>query len=303
MVMSQLTTFSCPRDAAAVEVTGEDRVTYLQAVLSQDIAGLSPGAVAGALHLDGKGRPLGVMDVIALDERILLLVPDSELAEDLASTLGGRTFLADASFRVLDGVVVAVRGDGVPAPGPGKATVDDDGVIAVGREGGVDLIGPELAVGDRVAQLRAEDAGPEELERWRIAHGVPAWAREVRAPHLPEEMGLLPTHVHLEKGCYPGQEAVARMWNLGRPRRRLARVIVHGDLEPGWTAGEGRRQVELTSVATHDGNRLGLAYVPADAEPGTRYGDDAEAVVVRDLVGEGMPVPGHDPSVPRRRDR
>lgn len=300
--MTETTRIAGPRDAAAVEVTGDDRVSYLQAVLSQDVAGLSSGEVAGALHLDGKGRPLAVMDVVALEERILLLVPDRDLADELATTLGGRTFLADASFAVLDDTVVAVRGDDLPGPGAGKAAVDDD-VISVGRDHGVDLIGPEEAVDARVAEFDAEPVGPEELESWRVAHGVPAWAREVRAPHLPEEMGLLPTHVHLQKGCYPGQEAVARMWNLGRPRRRLASVIVHGGIEPGWTTGSGRDQVELTSVTTHDGARVGLAYVPPDAGRGVRYGDEDEAVVVRELVGEDRSVPGHDPSVPRRRDR
>lgn len=300
--MTQPPRIAGPCDAAVVEVTGDDRVDYLQAVLSQDVAGLSSGEVAGALHLDGKGRPLAVMDVVVLEDRILLLVPDRDLAEELATTLGGRTFLADASFRVLDETVVAVRGDGLAGPGAGEVALDDD-VVSVGREHGLDLIGPEELVETRVDELGAAPAAPEDLESWRVAHGVPAWAREVRAPHLPEEMGLLPTHVHLQKGCYPGQEAVARMWNLGRPRRRLASVIVHGDVEPGWTTGSGRQQVELTSVTTHDGTRVGLAYVPPDAAPGVRYGDEDEAVVVRGLVGEDRPVPGHDPSVPRRRDR
>lgn len=298
------------REAAAIAVTGADRVSYLQAILSQDVEGLSVGSAAGALHLDGKGRPLAVMEVVVLEDRILLVVPDRELAEELATTLASRTFLADAAFEVLDDVVVAVRGEAPSGPEPGAA-VTDDGVTAVGHEHGLDLIGPPAAVDARVAELDVEEVDPDALEAWRVAHGIPAWGREIRAPHLPEEMGLLPTHVHLETGCYPGQEAVARMWNLGRPRRRLARVIVDGPLDAGWTAGSGRSQVELTSVASHDGERVGLAYVPPDAEPGARYGDDSGdrdaeedgAVVVRDLVGEGRPVPGHDPSVTRRRDR
>lgn len=299
------------REAAAIAVTGADRASYLQAILSQDVEGLSVGSAAGALHLDGKGRPLAVMRVVVLEDRFLLVVPDRELAEELATTLASRTFLADAAFEVLDDVVVAVRGAALPGLEPGAAETGDDGVTAVGHEHGLDLIGPPAAVAARIAELDVEEVDPDALEAWRVAHGVPAWGREVRAPHLPEEMGLLPTHVHLEKGCYPGQEAVARMWNLGRPRRRLARVIVDGPLAAGWTAGRGRSQVELTSVASYDGERVGLAYVPADADPGVRYGDgsddgDAEedgAVVVRDLVGEGRPVPGHDPSVTRRRDR
>lgn len=301
--MSDRTPIAGALDAGVVAVTGADRATYLHAVLSQRIERREPGEVVGALHLDGKGRPLAVMDVVVLDERILLLLPDEEPAEELARTLGGRTFLSDARFELLDVRVYAVRGDVADGPAPGRATARDD-LVTIGREGGFDLLGPGAAVEARLEELDVRRVSDEELDDWRIAHGIPAWGREIRAPHLPEEMGLLPTHVHLDKGCYPGQEAVARMWMLGRPRRRLATVIVDGGQEAGWTTGSGRDQVELTSVTDHDGARVGLAYVPAGASPGDRFEDgDDQAVVVRDLVGAGQPVPGHDPSVQRRRDR
>ena len=300
--MNESTTIAGLLGSGVVAVTGDDRASYLHAVLSQRIEGREPGEVAGALHLDGKGRPLAVMDVVVLEDRILLILPDREAAEELSRTLGGRTFLADARFGTLDVEVVAVRGpDG--GPPAGRAVVSEGDLVVIGRDHGFDLVGPAPTVEERLDTLNVERAEPDELDAWRTEHGVPAWGREIRAPHLPEEMGLLPTHVHLEKGCYPGQEAVARMWMLGRPRRRLATVLVDGAQPAGWTTGSGRAQVELTSVADRNGTRVGMAYVPPDAQPGDRFEDEDGAVVVREIVGAGRPVPGHDPAVQRRRDR
>jgi folate-binding protein YgfZ len=300
-------------DRGLVEVRGQDRATYLHAVLSQDVVDLEPGRVAGALQLDAQGRPLAMVDVAALADRLVLLTPSSAAAEELAANLGSRTFLADASLHARDVAAWALRGErgqevaaaaGL-AVAPGTVR-EAEGVLLVGRSGGLDVVGPRDEGGGIVDRLRgagAIDGGAEAIEAWRVAHGVPAWGREVRAPHLPEEAGLLPTHVHLDKGCYPGQEAVARMWMLGRPRRRLARVALTGAADAGWAAGSGKRGVEVTSAATWAGQRVGLAYVPPTAAPGDRLGDDDAGVVVRELVGEGEAVPGHDPSVPRRRDR
>ncbi|MGH3441580.1 MAG: YgfZ/GcvT domain-containing protein [Nitriliruptorales bacterium] len=305
--------FLAPSPVTPVVVTGADRAGYLDAVLSQRVEGLAEGEVAGALLLDQHGGPLAVMDVCVLVDRIVLLVPDRELASEVAETLGSRTFLKDARFALADLVTWSLRGTDAREvagkagldPGVGAVTEEEDLLVA-GRESGIDLVGPADPVDEAIEALVAagtERADGERLETWRIEHGLPAWQREIRPPHLPEEAGLLPTHVHLAKGCYPGQEAVARMWNLGRPRRRLARVDVSGEAGAGWTTGKGRTQVEVTSAAPGDDPRPALAFVPPDAEPGDRYDDTTGAVVVRDLVGEGRPIPGHDPSVVRRRDR
>ncbi|MFN2555726.1 MAG: folate-binding protein YgfZ [Nitriliruptorales bacterium] len=302
-----------PSGQGAVDVRGAERGSFLNAVISQEIEDLAVGQVAGALFLDPHGVPLALFDVAVLADRFVLLTPTQELADELARTLHSRTFLSDATFTLLDIEGWALRGERgrevAVAAGldlHSGTVVEIEGALLIGRDSGVDLVGPSQAVqpfAQRLLAAGAEAGEPAALENWRIAHGLPAWAREVRAPHLPEEMGLLPTHVHLKKGCYPGQEAVARMWMLGRPRRRLARVLLAGGADAGWSIGTGKRGVEVTSATTYAGERVGLAYVPAEARPGDRYGDDEAAVVVRGLVAEGLAIPGHDPSVVRRRDR
>jgi tRNA-modifying protein YgfZ len=303
--------FVAPLDLVRVEVTGADRARYLEDVTTQTLADVQPGHVRSALYLDVHGAPLAVFDVAILPDRIALLVP-AELADTVVDVLGGRTFLLDATFARTEDEVLALRddADGAVAAAvgcrarPGRCLPGGD-VLVVGRDDGVDLIGSAdavAAVRDQLLGAGAEAGGAAELEAWRVRRGVPAWGREIVAPNLPEEVGVLPTHVHLAKGCYPGQEAVARMWMLGRPRRRLAQVAVQGVVAPGWEAGTGRRRATVTTVAP-DG-ALALAFVPGDAKVGDAYTDDAgTGLQVRALVGDDPAPPGHDPAVTRRRDR
>jgi hypothetical protein len=112
----------------------------------------------------------------------------------------------------------------------------------------------------------------------------------------------------LAKGCYPGQEAVARMWMLGRPRRRLAMLRLTGEgqvpdvpLTVGLQVGVAPDVVELTAVDAVNGRALG--FVPGRTEVGTRFGSDGVELEVIALPGDDPVHPGHDPAMRRRRDR
>jgi tRNA-modifying protein YgfZ len=309
-----------------IDVTGDDRVRYLEDVTTQHLVDVPVTHVRGTLVLDAHGAPTAMFDVVVLGDRLVLLVPAEDVAATVLDVLATRTFLLDVRFEASDHVVASVRGDDaaevLSRAGltviEGRCRLAGD-VLLVSQPGGVDVVGAAGAVDDVVAGLveaGAREGSVEDLDAWRIRAGLPAWGVEVAPPHLPEELGLLPTHVHLAKGCYPGQEAVARMWMLGRPRRRLAVVaLVGGAVAAGDEFGAGRRRVTVTSV-TPDGARA-LAFVPGDAQPGARYPDDeagasAEAdaggggisgIEVLALVGDDPAPPGHDPAVTRRRDR
>jgi folate-binding protein YgfZ len=218
----------------------------------------------------------------------------------------------------------------VPDPGTVRSTPSGDVLVAADADGSLLLCGPGQELDDlarRLVATGAREADGDEVTAWRIAVGRPAWGSEVAPPHLPEELGLLPTHVHLAKGCYPGQEAVARMWMLGRPRRRLARVRITGDaaalaaVVPGWRTGDGRDAVEITTLAgpsTLDapatlaegqGGGLALAFVPGATAAGdvlagdTPGQDGAVRIEVLAILGDDPVPPGHDPAMRRRRDR
>lgn len=293
-------------DARLIEVTGTDRVTYLDAVTTQALADAAPGEVRGAMVLDVHGAPLATFWVAVHAERLALIAPPTS-ADHVLEVLAQRTFLSDAKFEATEAPVWALRGDGVDtalreagltglAPGHWRPVLDG---LVVRHAFGAEVVGDDLA--DRLAAMDdVHTGGPDELDAARVRAGEPVFGREVAAPRMPEELGLLPTHVHLGKGCYPGQEAVARMWMLGRPRRRLAAVTVEGEVAPGWTTGSGRKKVEVTAVA----QGRGLAFVPADAAVGDRHeGEDGAAVAVAEFVGGDRMPPGHDPDVPRRRDQ
>lgn len=298
-----------PTPTTVVQVVGADRLTYLEAVTTQRLVDIEPGEVRGAMYLDAKGSPVAAFEVVAQEDALLLLVPQ-DLTETVMQVLGGRTFLSDATFTHLEGQAVrALRGEGATEAAEAHGLYTPAGharavgeITLVGRVHGTDLVGPKEALDELSSKLFTDgvttgSAGDVRAED--IAAGVPAWGAEIRPPHLPEELGLLPSHVHLAKGCYPGQEAVARMWMLGRPRRALASVEVEGEPHPGWSTGSGKKKVELTSIA---GSRA-LAFVPADATAGDRFTDDQTTLTVRHIVGADIPVPGHDPKVQRRRDK
>ena len=301
-----------PSGERVVAVTGADRLAFLDDTTSQALRDAAPGTATAALVLDANGLPLLQLEVLVRGEDVLLVVPDDASVAAVMSILAGRTFLADARFAERDDASVLVHGAGAPdaltAAGlgvaDGRVATHGEVVVADARHGARRLLGPTVAVADAVATLRAAGAGgggPSDLDAWRVAVGAPTWGREVAPPHLPEELGLLPTHVHLAKGCYPGQEAVARMWMLGRPRRRLARVRVEGDVGAGWTTGSGRDEVRVTAAVP--GLGAALALVPGGTASGARFGGDGGTVEVVALVGDDPAPPGHDPRMRRRRDR
>ena len=307
-------TFVAATTLERIDVLGADRARYLEDVTTQHLVEVSVTHVRGALVLDPHGSPTAMFDVVVLGDRLVLLVPDPGVRELVMDVLAARTFLLDARFEPRDDRVVAVRGeDAAEVVARAGLTVVDGrcrlagDILIVSRPGGVDLSGPPAAVEGAVAALQdagARPGGPEDLEAWRIAAGEPAWGREVVPPHLPEELGLLPTHVHLAKGCYPGQEAVARMWMLGRPRRRLAVVTVDGAVAPGWRTGTGREVVEVTSIAPR--GQQALAFVPAATSAGAVLGGTGQEepqVTVQRIIGDDRSPPGHDPAIVRRRDR
>lgn len=293
-----------PDDLQMIEVTGADRVAYLDDVTTQKLDDAKPGEVRGAMVLDVHGAPLATFWVVVHAERLALLAPPAA-AEHVLEVLANRTFLSDAAFAPTEAPVWALRGEGIDAGlaevgvtnlAPGNWRLVGDGMV-VRHAFGAQVVGDDLA--DRLAALEDVETGDaDDLAAARVRAGEPVLGREVAAPRMPEEVGLLPTHVHLAKGCYPGQEAVARMWVLGRPRRRLARVRIDGDVGPGWSTGSGRGRVEVTAVA--DGQ--GLAFVPSDAAVGDRHDGEDGAVAVEAFVGGDRMPPGHDPAMTRRRD-
>ncbi|QBI20244.1 folate-binding protein [Egibacter rhizosphaerae] len=291
-------------NTGAVVVTGADRLNYLQSLLSQDAERREAGDVADFLYLDAKGNAKATGRLVVREDDVLLLTPP-DVAAPLADELARYTFLLDApnEDRSADWVIARARGpepvDGsaVGAPdAPMRARVGVDGVVLRDRSGGIDLAGPAPWVAEAAESLGLPEAEAEDWHRWRIAFGEPAWGAEITTGRRPQELGLLPTHVHLDKGCYPGQESIAKTYNLGRPRRSLCVVEFDAPVTAGAALDAGGKQGEVTSAAPDGAGSIALALVPVDREGALR--GEGEVTVdgvsgrVRSRVGEGLPQPG-----------
>ena len=290
------------RTDGVIRVSGPDRLTYLHSLLSQDLENATAGCVRDFLYLDAKGNALAAGRAIVRADDVLLVVP-ADVTASLAEALRRFTFLLQAQTEDLsqEWTVGAVRGAGTVdvagAPDePLQAAMDADVVLVRDRTGGVDVVGPAELVRQRLDALGLPQAHDEQWEAWRIAAGQPAWGTEITAGRRAQELGLLPTHVHLRKGCYPGQESIAKIYNLGRPRRVLAVVELAGEVSAGDPVTVGTKSGEITSAVPSGEVWLALALLPVDAE-GEVLGD-GEVVVgdvrgrVRRRVGEGLAIPG-----------
>jgi tRNA-modifying protein YgfZ len=285
-------------DLATIALRGADVLRYLHAVCTQDTAGLRPGDATEALLLSPKGRIEFAFRLAVLADGVLLDT-DGDAAPALAERLARFVFRYDVSVAepargavslLGPGADGALRAAGLPAVGrPGNLGL---GLVAHRTAVGVDLVGPgapEAAAAIGRAGVAAGPAGLWELVR--VERGLPRAGRELTDDVLAEEAGLLGSHVHLDKGCYPGQETVARVHNLGQVQRRLAGLRFGpgpaGDLPAppvDLVTEDGRRAGQLRSVVDHpELGVIGLAYVRRVVEPGQSVVAGTRPATVVDL--------------------
>ncbi|MBW3603924.1 MAG: hypothetical protein KY460_03250 [Actinobacteria bacterium] len=301
MALLTTTTATVARDVGVIRVTGDDRQAYLHSLLSQDLEHARPGTVADFLYLDAKGTALAEGRAVVRAGDVLLVTPPGVTAS-LADALGRFTFLLDAHAHDVsaDWRMTSIRGpDTDDLPGarsqPMTAAPHGDGMVIRDRSGGVDYLGPAAWVTERVDALGLPEASLHDWERWRIRAAQPAWGREIAAGRRTQELGLLPTHVHLRKGCYPGQESIAKTYNLGRPRRALWVAEFDAAVGEDTPVQVGGKAGVITSVAPDGAQMIALALLPLDRDGRLPERElDAGGVPGRVLrrVGDGLPQPG-----------
>jgi folate-binding protein YgfZ len=273
-----------PRDV--VRVAGPEAVAYLQGQLSQDVEGLEAGRSAESLLLSPQGKIDALVRVTRTAGDEFLLDVDGGYGEAVVGRLARFKLRTKADIEALDWRCLAVRG-------PGIADVDlvarqQDG-LALAADwpgiGGVDLIGEHPAVPDGVPVC-----DPAALEAVRVEAGVPKMGAELTERTIPAETGVVERTVSFTKGCYTGQELVARIDSRGGrvPRHLRGVVLEGGDVPPVGASlfaagGQGDKELgQLTSVALSPTLRgpVALAYVRREVDP-------PAAVVVRWDSGAG----------------
>jgi folate-binding protein YgfZ len=230
------------RERAYLRVAGPDARDYLQRMVSNDVDALQVGDACPALLLTAKARVIAPLVVWRRAEEDFLVLTEPELGEPVRALLVRMRLRAKCEVELEDHTSALVfGGDGIATDFPGAREVLDDASLA--------------------ATLDAE-----ELERRRIEARVPRWGREIDDRVLPAEAGLETTHVSFSKGCYPGQEPIARLHYRGKANRAL-RVLELADVPPydAELTHEGKVVGRVTSAARRpDGSVVALAYVRAE---------------------------------------
>jgi folate-binding protein YgfZ len=227
------------RQREFVRVAGPEAADLLQRMVSNDVEGLADGEACPALLLTAKARVIAPVVVLRRAGDDFLLLTEPGLGEVVRSHLTRMRLRAQCEIEreEHEAALVFGGGAGFATDWPGARETLDGGLE------------PTLS-GD-------------ELELRRIEAGVPRWEHEIDDRILPAEAGLDETHVSFSKGCYPGQEPVARLHFRGHPNRGL-RVVELAE-EPEYDAPllhDGREVGRVTSAARReDGSVVALAYV------------------------------------------
>lgn len=208
------------RPSGALDVGGADRVAFLQGQLTQDVKAMSPGEVRPAAGLSPKGRIVFLARVLALPDTLRLLVPfdarEGILAHLKKYVIFQKVAIADRSSDFALVGLYGPRAAGIAAP---------DGAIALPQEG--EFSAESLVPSERLEDFQRilTDAGAARVteataEILRVEAGRPRFGSDVDTSHFPDEVGL-DAAISTTKGCYVGQEIVARTRTYGRVNRRL----------------------------------------------------------------------------------
>jgi tRNA-modifying protein YgfZ len=239
------------RPRAFVRVSGPDAADYLQRMVSNDVEVLAPGDSCDALLLTAKARVIAPLRVLRRGDSDFLLLTEPELGDRVRAELVRMRFAAKAEIQPEVHTSTLVFGS---RPQGGIENAD------YGREAW-EVLDSDLN-GDRLSD--------DELERLRIAAGTPRFGKEIDDRVLPAEAGLTERAVSFTKGCYPGQEPIARQHYRGKVNRRLRVLAVEGEVAPDSEVRLGEKAVgRITSSVPG----LALAYVR------TEVPDDAELAV------------------------
>ncbi len=257
---------------ATLEITGEDRLTFLDAMITQRVRDLTPGEVRDSFWLNRKGRIIADLRLMQLEDRLLI---------DLDTLAAGATAETLAEFLFAEDVTIANRSDqlsrlwlaGPTAPllltestgaqvaadlptNRALETRIDTAPVVISRSSLGDTplfelttesarlpalyqrllqLGalPHTEPGDAPAdtpasRIRLRPTGWHAINIARIESGLPMFNLDFGANTLPAETALLDSRVDFRKGCYLGQEVVARMHALGHPKQTLVALRIHG---------------------------------------------------------------------------
>ena len=247
-------------------MAGPEAVSFLEGQLSQAVAGLAPGGSTWAFLLQPQGKVVAFLRVLRVGEEELVLETDAGSGPAMIERLNRFKLRVKADLDLLDWRCVAVRG-----PSSHEAAAGGTGTVVVADWPGLpgaDLVGEAAAGPDGVPVCSMEA-----YEAVRIEAGIPVMGKELDESTIPAEAGVVDRSVSFTKGCYTGQELVARIDSRGGNVPRRLRGLVFPDdvaMPAGATLqADGKDVGRVTSVAFSPrvGATVALAYVRRAVEP------------------------------------
>lgn len=254
---------------------GSDAISYLQSILSQDIERLAPGQAARSFLLAPRGKLDALLWVLRDEDRVGI-VTDATLHAAVIESLSRWRLRVDVEFQGDERPVLDVWGPSDRVPGAPGGWRDDRGVLAAElREGPVRR---RLVAGlepRALEKLGAVPIGGRVVDAFRIEAGEPRMGIDVDHKTIPQETGLVPEAVSFTKGCFLGQELVARIDSRGRVNRHLRGLRMLGPVIPpvgSRVSHEGRVVGQLTTVGESPAlqSPIALALIRREAPPGSR---------------------------------
>jgi len=283
-------------------LTGAEAKAFLDAQVTNDVIGLSPGEGRYAAFLTPKGKMLGDLRILDLGDELFLDTERVSL-QGLFNLIRRASIGWDAELHkrtVQRGLLsllgpqarAVARAEDLPATEHSNAAAQLGGIAVhlVVTDAGVDVLcdaADTVAVGTELRARGAVPVGEVAAETLRVERGRPRYGLDLDDTTIPQEAGLNERAVSFTKGCYPGQETVARLHYRGKPNRHLRGLRLSAPATPGDELRLGPKVVgRVGSVAVSpDLGPLALALVRREAEPGSTVavGDDQGTAEVVDL--------------------
>ena len=268
--MSSEILFADRSDRGKLRVGDEQRAWFLDQLLTQSFVDMQPGDARDAALITVHGRMQAYLEAVATEDAFLCHY-EKELRPVVPETLRRYVFATRVTLEdVTDEMgLLLLAGSGAREA---AADLAGEGVVqptsSLGNEAAyVWMVREDVHLAaERLRSQGIEEASEDRLEAIRIANGVARWGRDMDTKTFPQEAGVDERAVHYEKGCYLGQEAMAKIHFRGKVNRRLVQLEGRGPLTPGTVITAGNAKVGTVTSAA-DGR--GLALVKHTMEPGT----------------------------------
>jgi folate-binding protein YgfZ len=269
-------------DRGKLRFTGEQRAWFLHQILTQAFEDIKPGESREAAMITAHGRMTGYLEALATQEAIVAHF-EPELKETFPEAIRRYIFATRVEVQdVSDELgLVLVAGEGWRECAQATVAVPRiHETHSLGIPAGYAWVDRDY-VADALTNLQQAGARPtteEELEAIRIERGVPRWGNEMDSKTFPQEAGIDELAVHYDKGCYLGQEAMAKIHFRGKVNRRVVKLEAEAPLKTGTELSLDEKKVGNVTSAIND---RGLALVSHTIEPGTQLAaGDVRAKVV-----------------------